>query len=102
MVTPANSLEKERRTGGSWRGAGPEQGQPGDGGQLDHAAVGLHEGDAEQVRAAAAHRPAARARSQAAVGNVIRDDGCGRWPRGRWGSLVYERDWRGCRSGEAS
>ena len=38
---------------GSWRGAGPQQGQAGDCGQLDHAAIGLDERDAERARAAA-------------------------------------------------
>ena len=52
MVTPGKSLESEGWAC-SWRGAGLEDGQPGDGGQLDHAAVGLDERDAEQARAAA-------------------------------------------------
>ena len=49
MVTPANCLGKERRTGGAW----PERGQPRGSGQHDRAAVGLDERDAEQAGAAA-------------------------------------------------
>ena len=52
VVTPGKSLESGRWAC-SWRCSGSEQGQASEGGQLDRAAVGLDERDAEHLRATA-------------------------------------------------